>query len=119
MSDNTELFGQASLKNAFISYGRADSLGFAKWLNEKLVDQGYQIWFDFNDIPQGVDYQKQINAGIEDADNFIFVIAPHATNSPYCRKEVELAIAHTSEIPHICTRGFAQRNASLDFPQTA
>lgn len=93
MTENTELFGQTSLKNAFISYGRADSLGFAKWLNEKLVNQGYQVWFDFEDIPQGVDYQKQIDAGIEDADNFIFVIAPHATNSPYCRKEVELAIA--------------------------
>ncbi|NET48083.1 MAG: toll/interleukin-1 receptor domain-containing protein, partial [Merismopedia sp. SIO2A8] len=80
-------------QDAFISYGRADSLAFAKNLNARLVDLGYDIWFDFDDIPQGVDYQKQIDAGIEQADNFIFIIAPHATNSPYCRKEVELAIA--------------------------
>ncbi|AFY40426.1 YD repeat protein [[Leptolyngbya] sp. PCC 7376] len=93
MSNTVSPSASKSFKNAFISYGRADSLDFAKWLNDKLVDQGYDIWFDFENIPQGVDYQKQIDAGIENADNFIFVIAPHATNSPYCRKEVELAIA--------------------------
>ncbi|MEM9215604.1 MAG: TIR domain-containing protein [Cyanobacteria bacterium P01_F01_bin.150] len=81
------------IKDAFISYGRADSLNFAQKLNQRLVELDYNIWFDFEDIPQGVDYQKQIDAGIEQADNFIFIIAPHATNSPYCRKEVELAIA--------------------------
>lgn len=82
-----------SFQVAFISYGRADSLSFAQKLNQRLVERGYDIWFDFEDIPQGVDYQKQIDAGIEQADNFIFIISPHATNSPYCRKEVELAIS--------------------------
>jgi WD40 repeat protein len=90
---NSPSSATALFKDAFISYGRADSLDFAKWLNDKLVGLGYNIWFDFADIPQGVDYQKQINAGIENADNFVFIIAPHATNSPYCRKEIELAIA--------------------------
>ncbi|AFY40594.1 TIR protein [[Leptolyngbya] sp. PCC 7376] len=93
MSKNASPSTTTPFKNAFICYGRADSLEFTKWLNDQLVAQGYDIWFDFKNIPQGVDYQKQINAGIENADNFIFVIAPHATNSPYCRKEVELAIA--------------------------
>ncbi|MEM9216853.1 MAG: TIR domain-containing protein [Cyanobacteria bacterium P01_F01_bin.150] len=82
-----------SFQDAFISYGRADSLQFAQKLNQRLLELDYDIWFDFDDIPQGVDYQKQIDAGIEQADNFIFIIAPHATNSAYCRKEVELAIA--------------------------
>ena len=43
------------LQDAFISYGRADSKQFAQNLNDRLVAQGLTIWFDFEDIPYGVD----------------------------------------------------------------
>ena len=78
--------------DAFISYGRADSKAFAAKLNEKLKAEGLNIWFDQEDIPLAVDYQKQIDDGIEKAHNFLFIIAPHSINSPYCLKEIELAI---------------------------
>jgi len=80
-------------KEIFISYGRKDSLSFAHYLQQRLCDRGYSVWFDFESIPGGVDYQKKIDDGIEKADNFVFIISPHATNSPYCRKEIERAIA--------------------------
>jgi len=86
------------LQDAFISYGRADSKAFAKKLNDRLVEQGLEVWFDFDDIPLGVDYQNQIDDGIEKADNFIFVIAPHSINSAYCRLEVELALKRNKRI---------------------
>ncbi|MEM9214798.1 MAG: TIR domain-containing protein [Cyanobacteria bacterium P01_F01_bin.150] len=86
------------LQDVFISYGRADSKHFAKNLNDRLVELGYTVWFDFEDIPLGVDYQKQIDDGIEKADNFLFVIAPHATNSAYCRLEIELALKRKKRI---------------------
>ena len=86
------------LQDAFISYGRADSKAFAKKLNDRLVEQGLGVWFDFDDIPLGVDYQNQIDDGIETADNFLFVIAPHSINSPYCRLEVELALKRNKRI---------------------
>jgi hypothetical protein len=79
-------------QDAFISYGRADSKLFAKKLNDRLVERGLEVWFDFDDIPLGVDYQKQIDHGIEKADNFLFIIAPHSVNSPYCGLEVDLAL---------------------------
>ena len=78
--------------DAFISYGRADSKEFAIKLQNNLNKNGFQVWFDFNDIPLGVDFQNQIDDGIEKAENFLFVISPHSINSPYCRKEIELAI---------------------------
>ncbi|NER38429.1 MAG: TIR domain-containing protein [Oscillatoria sp. SIO1A7] len=78
--------------DAMISYGRADSKAFAEKLEARLKEQGFQIWFDFNDIPLGVDFQNQIDDGIEKASNFLFVISPHSVNSPYCLKEIELAI---------------------------
>ncbi len=84
--------------DAFISYGRADSKAFATKLNEQLTAQGFNVWFDQNDIPLAVDFQEQINDGIEKAHNFLFIIAPHSVNSPYCLKEIELAIKHNKRI---------------------
>ena len=80
------------LLDAFISYGRADSKAFAIKLQSQLAEHGFQVWFDFNDIPLGVDFQNQIDDGIEKASHFLFLISPHSVNSPYCLKEVELAI---------------------------
>ncbi|MEO0434154.1 MAG: TIR domain-containing protein [Cyanobacteria bacterium J06656_5] len=88
------------LQDAFISYGRADSKQFAQTLSERLKALGYTVWFDFNDIPLGVDYQKQIDDGIEKADNFLYLISPHSVNSAYCGLEVELALkCHKRIIP--------------------
>ena len=88
----------SSLQDVFISYGRADSRLFARRINDQLVEAGLEVWFDFDDIPLGVDYQRQINKGIERADNFLFIISPHSVNSPYCAKEIELALAYNKRI---------------------
>jgi hypothetical protein len=79
-------------QSVFISYGRADSKAFATRLHERLTELGIRTWFDQNDIPLGVDFQNQIDEGIETADNFIFIIAPHSVNSEYCLKEIRLAV---------------------------
>ncbi len=84
--------------DAFISYGRADSKGFATKLNQRLIAQGLNVWFDQDDIPLAVDFQEQINNGIEKAHNFIFIIAPHSVNSPYCLKEINLALKYNKRI---------------------
>ena len=75
--------------DAFISYGRADSKAFATKLHSRLKGAGYRIWFDQEDIPLAVDFQEQINNGIEKTHNSLFVIAPHSVNSPYRLKEIE------------------------------
>ena len=85
-------------QDAFISYGRADSTQFAQKLSERLTELGNTVWFDVNDIPLGVDYQKQIDDGIEKADNFLYLISPHSVNSDYCGLEVELALKRNKRI---------------------
>ena len=84
--------------NAFISYGRADSKTFAAKLHQRLCETGLSIWFDQNDIPLGVDFQNQIDDGIDKSDNFLFIIAPHSINSPYCLKEIVLALKRQKRI---------------------
>ena len=81
----------SGFQDAFISYGRADSKAFAAKIYDRLIAAGLEIWFDFEDIPLAVDYQYQINDGIEKAHNFLFIISPHAVNSPYCAREIQLA----------------------------
>lgn len=85
-------------QDAFISYGRADSKAFATQLYARLIEQGLKIWFDQNDIPLGVDFQNQIDDGLEKSHNFLFIIAPHSINSPYCGKEIELALRRNKRI---------------------
>jgi hypothetical protein len=88
----------AEFYNAFISYGRADSQEFAIKLYNCLTKAGFNIWFDHNDIPLAVDFQNQINDGIAKADNFLFIISPHAVNSPYCQKEINQALKYHKRI---------------------
>lgn len=45
-----------------------------------------------------MDYQKQIDDGIEKANNILYVISPHSVNSAYCGLEVELALKHRKRI---------------------
>jgi WD40 repeat protein len=88
----------AEFYNAFISYGRADSQEFAIKLYNCLTKAGFNIWFDHNDIPLAVDFQNQIDDGIAKADNFLFIISPHGVNSPYCQKEINLALKYHKRI---------------------
>ncbi|NES20916.1 MAG: TIR domain-containing protein [Symploca sp. SIO3E6] len=105
------------LFDAFISYGRPDSKAFATKLQACLADQGFRIWFDFNDIPKGVDFQHQIDDGIEKAHHFLFVIAPHSVNSEYCLKEIELAIkCHKRIIPLLHVEQISQETWQQRYP---
>lgn len=78
-------------KNLFISYGRRESLGFVAQLHQQLVLQGYSVWFDKVNIPDGDDFSLRINHGIASADNFVCIMAPRCLTSPYCLLELEYA----------------------------
>lgn len=81
----------ATTKNLFISYGRRESLGFVARLHQALKLKNYAIWFDKVNIPDASAFDKEIQYGIESADNFAFVMAPRSMTSVYCLKELEYA----------------------------
>ena len=78
-------------KEAFISYGRRESLGFVGRLHQQLKLADYDVWFDKVNIPDGDDYVQRINHGIETAHNFIYVMASRCMTSPNCLIELEYA----------------------------
>ncbi|MEO0434720.1 MAG: TIR domain-containing protein, partial [Cyanobacteria bacterium J06656_5] len=82
----------AVFQDAFISYGRTDSKAFAIQLKDRLAAAGLSVWFDFDDIPLATDFQERIDNGIERSHTFLYVISPSSVNSPYCDKELNLAL---------------------------
>lgn len=84
--------------DVFISYGRRHSLAFARKMHDRFAALDMDVWFDQNDIPLGVDFQEQIDAGIKHADNFVFIISPHSVKSLYCLKEIVLALKYNKRI---------------------
>ncbi len=81
----------SNYKDFFISYGRTYSLAFVGRLHQALTLHGKSVWFDKVNIHSGERYQERINAGIRDAQNFIFVMSPSSVTSPYCLKELKYA----------------------------
>jgi hypothetical protein len=83
--------------SAFISYSRRN-LAFARKLYNRLESDDWDIWFDQEDIPPGVDFQEEIEEGIRCTDNFIFIISPDSVVSRYCRMEIEIAVKYHKRI---------------------
>ncbi|HEY9598500.1 MAG TPA: toll/interleukin-1 receptor domain-containing protein [Cyanophyceae cyanobacterium] len=83
--------------SAFISYSRKNKT-FVQWLHAELTDQGRDIWCDWEDIPGGTDWWKEIQIGINQSDNFIFVISPQSCTSAVCLRELNHAIAQHKRI---------------------
>ena len=61
----------------FISYSSKDG-DFARPLNLALQDAGKTTWFDQESISSGVNFAHEIFKGVDNTDNFIFIISPDA-----------------------------------------
>ena len=79
------------MNQLFISYSRKDT-EIARRLTDRFTAQGLNVWVDWQDIPPSVDWIKEIQKGIEEADIFLFLISPDSVASQICKDE----IAHAS-----------------------
>jgi hypothetical protein len=75
------------MADVFISYSRKDR-DFVLKLHEALARNNRDAWVDWHDIPLMADFLREIYAGIEGADNFVFVISPESVDSATCQKEI-------------------------------
>lgn len=78
------------MASLFISYSRKD-IEVARRLTEAFNGQGLDFWIDWEGIPPTVDWWKEIEKGIEEADIFLFLISPDSTKSQVCKQELEHA----------------------------
>ena len=92
-----------NLSDVFISYSRKDT-DFVKHLDAAFKAQDMEVWVDWEDIPLSANWMQEIEAGIEGADVFIFVISPDSIASEICMKELNHAVMHNKRFIPILHR---------------
>lgn len=80
----------------FISYSRRDA-AYAEALYKELTSQGYNVWYDRNDIALGKEWEPAIRKGIRTTNKFIALISSNVAieakdHHPY-RTEWDIALA--------------------------
>ncbi|MBC6938089.1 MAG: TIR domain-containing protein [Chloroflexi bacterium] len=88
---------EPAMPHVFISYSRKD-VDFAAHLHEALAQRQKDVWRDKEDIPLTADWWQEICAGIEAADNFLFIISPDSVRSDVCRREIEHAVSNNKRL---------------------
>jgi len=92
-----------NMSDVFISYSRKDST-FAHKLYDAFKAKELEVWVDFEDIPLTADWWKEIEAGIDAAETFIFILTPDSVRSDICRDEIEHAVKANKRIIPILHR---------------
>jgi len=94
------------MADVFISYSRVDGQ-FVDQLHDALKKIGRDTWVDWRSIPAGARWEDEIFAGIEAADNFVFIITPESVSSPMCQREVAHASGNSKRIISVLYREVA------------
>ncbi|NEQ49413.1 MAG: TIR domain-containing protein [Leptolyngbya sp. SIO3F4] len=72
----------------------------AEQIRQSLMRRGITVWNYRTDIQTSQDYHGAIARGVEEADNVIFILSPHAAQSNYCQRELAMALQlHKRVIP--------------------
>jgi hypothetical protein len=98
------------MKQLFVSYSRQDA-EFTRRITDRLQADGLEAWVDWQDIPPSVDWMKEIQKGIEDADIFLFLVSPDSIASTICADEVAHAIENGKRIIPLIVRDFDAKSA--------
>ena len=77
--------------DVFVSYDREDMV-WRDWVRTKLAFENITCWTDTGDIKTGSHFEEAIREGIEQSDNFVYLITPASLQSEYCRMELSYAI---------------------------
>ena len=77
-------------KDIFISYSHKDKR-FVKNLAENLSKNGNKIWWDFDALKGGQDWQNEIEKGISKCKNFLVVLTEDACKSEWVANEIAYA----------------------------
>ena len=77
---------------AFLAHADDDRIKTDQ-VRRSLLREGITVWTSRADIKTGSSFQQEINRGIEEADNLIYLISPQAIESAYCQQEVNYALS--------------------------
>lgn len=91
---------------AFISYSKRDRT-IARRLHAALETAGLRTWMDANNLQAGERLTANIEAAIADASCAVVLLSPHANESKWVQKEVELAVSLEKPVFLVSLRNIA------------
>jgi len=90
----------------FISYARDDDKLFVQRLNESLVNEGFDAWFDQARMEsRGLPFLVEISEAIWESERVVAVIGPAALKSPYVQFELRCACHFSKVVVPVLRRG--------------
>ena len=75
----------------FISYSRQDGVEFANKLAKDIRDRGGNTWIDKENIPDGSDWNMEIENAMTDSVYVLYVVTEAAKKSPEVKNEIQYA----------------------------
>jgi WD40 repeat protein len=87
----------------FISYSRKDVEAVRK-LIEAFKGQDLDFWIDWDGIAPTVDWWREIEKGIEEADIFLFLLSPDSARSKFCKQEIDHAVKNGKRLIPVVIR---------------
>lgn len=81
-------------RKLFISYRRTESRKVAIQLYNHFQARNFDVFLDSHTIPRGVDFQNNLFHRMMDCDAVLLLDTTDFLNSPYCKEELEKAIAN-------------------------
>ena len=78
------------MSDVFLSYASEDK-EVMEQVRRILMRQGLTIWTNKTDIKSGTQFQREIQKGIEGADNLVYFLSNAGVNSEYCQQELTYA----------------------------
>ncbi|MCJ7631393.1 toll/interleukin-1 receptor domain-containing protein [Candidatus Bathyarchaeota archaeon] len=75
----------------FVCHSSEDH-GFVTWLSKELVKKGVTVWVDEGEIRVGDSLIGKIEEGMARTRFFAVVLSKKSMNSPWVKKELEMAI---------------------------
>ncbi len=113
-SESKDALEDTGHHDAFISYGRRESLHFSNSIGNRLSEKGFNIFRDLNEIPLIVESEEYIMKNILNSDNFIYIVSPNTVRSEYCNRELEFAIKYNKRIIPVIHRELGPDSSFLD-----
>lgn len=98
------------MTEVFISYSRIDR-EFGGKLHQEFLNQDLEVWIDWQDIPISAEWWQEIKTGIEESDNFVFIISPNSMISPICHLELQYARSKNKRIIPVLLEEIVERDA--------
>jgi hypothetical protein len=101
--------------DVFISYSRGDQ-AFALQLVGALAQRGSTAWLDRNDVLPAGEFREDIQAGIEEAGAFLFLLSPDSVISEECKKELDYAVSCRKKLIPVVYRAVDPDLVPQDLP---